>query len=212
MRKSLYAIGLALSVLVAPDFALANSLTVSNITASGTSTSVTYVISITGTNLAADLVTNVTSYFGSSDGLQVPANWGISVVSNAANMIATAGTNMTNTVFGLVADRTYYYSVSADSGSGTVWATSSAQIVTPRGGFAGAGSAAANALLPTGANVTNVAWSSALTNLATGSSAASSTIVAQVNAIIAGLGPQISNLVSQVSAINSNEHKTGSMP
>jgi hypothetical protein len=210
MRKTLFASMLALMVGVAPTFA--NSLSVTSVLASATQTSVTYVVSITGTNLAGSLVTNLTTYFGSYDGLQTAANWGKSYVSNAANLISISGTNYTNTVFGLTPDRTFYYSVSADdSASGTVWnAGVSGQIVTIRGGFPGASNNAANALLPTGANVTNLAYAGSITNDV--ALTANSNIIAQANTILAKIATALSNVVNQVSNINSNVHKSGTMP
>ena len=146
-----------LAMILAPALANANSLTLTNRSdlCSGTATSLTYVVEITGTNGVSDVVSNLTGYFGSSNGGIVPTRWGITT-DLGTNVV---GTLVSNTVYGTWPQRTYWFTCSTSGSlSGTVWATSSGTYVPPAGATPGTGSAYSNpyGFTPSGASVTNV--------------------------------------------------------
>ena len=184
MRKLLA----ALLAVMLPLAGFANGLIITNRSdlASSNSNSLRFVVSITGTNPVGDVVSNLVGYVGSSDGGQVPAMWGLSY-DLGTNVV---GTVVTQAVYGILPSKTYWFSTSVSgSASGTVWASRSGQIVTAD---ASTGGATGNplAIAATGASLTNVAWHGATTNFAF-------------------LATLMSNVVNQLSIINSNQHRLG---
>jgi hypothetical protein len=174
-------------IVALPILTQANTLVVTNRSdlASGTSTSLTYVVGVSVTNDVGADIPNLIGYFGSSDGGQVAAAWGLAV---------TLGTNsvgilVSNTVYGTLPQKTYWFSVTGNNLSGEVWAASSGTFVTPAGA-SGADTGSSLSIVPSGPSVTNFAWTGATTNFV-------------------GLAGLISNIVNQLSIINSNQHRLG---
>jgi hypothetical protein len=185
--------------------ARANSLVVTNLSSSVTDTSATMIVSCTATNTGGDVAPNEILYVGSTDGGTTAANWGLAIDlgTNAVGVL------ITNTLYSLREQKDYYWRVTGNSSSGTVWASSSSTFRTlPRGAATASG-----ALKSPGASVTNIAWAASITNYAgAASDAFTSNLVSQLNGWLAGLAPTLSNTVNQVGGINSNLVRRGVLP